>query len=302
MNRVSGILLCIVLFASGGGAQTKATAIRIDGSSSMVELTRRLAEWYHNDHDDASFTVNGAGPGKGIAALIEGRAEIALSSRQVLGGEIRALSEKRGKQFVQIPVAVEVAGILVNPANPIHELSIFELRQILSGTVKNWKDVGGNDAPIKIYGRDATSDSGEFIGEEFMGDESISSSTIKFPNNSSLYDALAHNKNGIGYGTINLGMNPNVRFVAIKASSSGAAVPVTTESVLEGRYPLRRPLYFIFAGQPSGEVQRFGEWVLSAHGQLVVEAVEFWPLATDVRQQGKTLLAANGAKDGSRIQ
>jgi phosphate transport system substrate-binding protein len=300
MNRASALLMGVFLCASGSWGQTKAAAIRIDGSPSMVDLTRRQAEWYHNDHPDASFTVSSGGSGKGIAALIEGRAEIAQSSRQVLGGEIEALHDKGGKQFVQIPIATEVAGILVHPANPVQQLSIFELRQILSGTIKNWKQVGGNDAPIRIYGRDISSDAREFIEEEFMGDERISSSVITFPKNSSLYAAVAQDKNGIGYGTVNLGLNPDVRFVAIRASSSGAGVLPTPENVMEHRYPLRRPLYYIFAGQPSGDVQQFGQWVLSAHGQLVVEAVEFWPLGAADRDRGKTLLVANNSKDGLR--
>jgi phosphate transport system substrate-binding protein len=301
MKRVSAFLLMGIILCGGvGWGQTGATAIRIDGSPSMAELSRRLTEWYHNDHPDASFTVSSDGPSKGIAALIDGRAEVVQSSRQALAGEIGALRERRGEQFVQIPVATEVAGILVHPANPVHELSIFDLRQILSRTVKNWKQVGGYDAPIRIYGRDASSDIREFIQEEFMGDESISSSAETFPKNTGLYDAVAKDKNGIGYGTVNMGLNPNVRFVAIRASSSGAAVSPTTENVLEHLYPLTRPLYYIFTGRPSGNVQQFGQWVLSGHGQLVVEAIEYWPLGPLDREHGKNLLAANGAKEASR--
>lgn len=292
MNRGSVFLMGILLSASGSWGQTKAAVIHIEGSPSMTGCTQRLTEWYHNTHADTSFTVTGASVGKGIAAVIEGRAEIAQSSRLALGGEIAALRDKRGKKFVQIPVATEVVGILVHPSNPIRELSIFDLRQILSGAVKNWKQVGGNDAPIKIYGRDDSSDSREFIEGEFMGTEGIASSATTFPKNSSLYSAVAQDKNGIGFGTVNLGLSPKVRFLAIKASSSGAAVSPGTENIREHRYPLARPLYYVFAGEPSGEVQRFAAWVLSAQGQLVVEAAEFWPLGPADREQGKTLLAA----------
>lgn len=292
MNRGSVLLVGILLSASGSFGQTKASIVRIEGSPSMASCTQRLTEWYHNIHAETSFTVGRAGPGKGIAALVEGKAEIAQSSRQVLGGEIGALRDRRSAKFVQIPVATEVAGILVHPSNPVHELSIFDLRQILSGTLKNWKQVGGYDAPIKIYGRDDSSDSKEFIEAEFMGEEGIASSAATFPKNSELYAAVARDKNGIGYGSVNLGLAQNVKFVAIKASSSGTAVSPTTDNIREHRYPLVRPLYFIFAGEPSGEVRRFGEWVLSAQGQLVVEAAEFWPLGAADREQGKTLLAA----------
>jgi phosphate transport system substrate-binding protein len=292
MSRASKLVVGILLAASATWGQGKTTVIRIQGSRSLDSCTEHLTEWYRNNHADVSFSVNGAAPGKGIAALVEGKAEIAQSTRQVLGGEIVALREKRGKKFVQIAVATEVAGILVNPANPVKELSLFDLRQILSGTLKNWKQVGGNDAPIEIYGRDDSSDSREFIEGEFMGDEGISSAAKTFPKNSVLYAAVARDKNGIGFGSVNLGLSPSVRFLAIKASSSSVAVSPTTENIRERKYPLMRPLYYIFAGEPSGEVQRFAEWVLSGQGQLVVEAAEFWPLGPTDRDQGKMLLAS----------
>ena len=266
--------------------------IRIAGSPSMVPCAQRLTEWYHKDHFKTSFTVEGLPPSKAIAALVEGNAEVAPSSRKVLGGEIGALRDRRGKKFLQIPVATEVAGILVHPSNPIRELSIFDLRQILSGAVKNWKQVGGNDAPIQIYGRDDSSDVRDFIEEEFMGDASVASSAIKFAKNSELYAAVTRDKNAIGYGSVNEQLGSTVRFVAIKASASGAATSPTTENIREHRYPLVRPLYFIFAGEPSGELQKFGEWALSTQGQLVIEASEYWPLGPSDREQGKTLLAA----------
>jgi phosphate transport system substrate-binding protein len=158
--------------------------------------------------------------------------------------------------------------------------------------VKNWKQVGGSDASIQIYGRDDSSDIREFIEEEFMGDASIASSATTFLKNSALYAAVARDKNAIGYGSVNALLNPSIRFLAIKASASEAAVSPTSENIREHRYPLVRPLYLIFAGEPSGEVQRFGEWALSAQGQLVVEAAEFWPLGPADREKGKTLLTA----------
>jgi phosphate transport system substrate-binding protein len=282
----------MLFVASAAWGQNKATVIRIAGSPGMVPCAQRLTEWYHTNHPNASFTVKGGDVTKAIASLVERNADIVESSRKVLGGEIGALREKSGKKFVQIPVATEVAGILVHPANPVHELSIFDLRRILSGAVKNWKQVGGNDVPIRIYGRNHSSDMREFLEEEFMGDASIASSVFTFPKNSALYAAVAHDENAIGYGSINPQLNPSVRFLAIKPSASEAAAAPTTENIREHRYPLMRPLYFIFAGEPSGEVQRFGEWALSGQGQLVVEAVELWPPGPADREQGTTLLAA----------
>ena len=257
----------------------------------MVPLTQRLTEWYHHNNQSTSFEVSGTGPGHAIQSLADGKADVVQSNRPVLGGEATFLRE-RGKKFIQIPVATEVAGILVHPSNPVHELSIFEIRQILSGAIKNWKEVGGKDAPIKIYGRDDTSDVRDFIEAEYLGDANISSSAKTFPKNSALYAAVADDPNAIAYATVNLGLNPRVRFVSIKTSASAPAVAPTTETIAAHKYPLLRHLYYIFAGTPSGELQKFAEWVFSQQGQLVVEASELWPLDSSDRDRGKTELAS----------
>lgn len=285
---------CVVLFlitAGGASGQGMPGAIHIDGERSMVPLTQRLTEWYHHNNQGTSFEVSGSGPTPAIQSLVDGKADVVQSARQVLGGEITALRERRGKKFLQVPVAIEVAGILIHPSNPVQQLSIFDLRQILSGAVKNWKQVGGKDAPIKIYGRDNSSDVRDFIEAEYLGDASISSSAKTFPKNSLLYAAVAADPDAIGYATVNLSLNPKVRFMAIKTSASAPAVAPTTENIAAHKYPLVRQLYYIFAGQPSGELQKFAEWVFSQQGQLVVEAAELWPLDSTERDRGKTQLA-----------
>jgi len=292
MNRAAVSCIAILLSASSACSQASSSTIRIAGAPSMEVCTGRLTEWYHNTHPAAAFTVTGGGPNKGISALIDGRAEIVQSSRQALGGEISALRDKHGKSFVQIPIATEVAGILVNPSNSVQNLSIFDLRQILSGSVKNWKQIGGPDAPITIYGRDDSSDSRDFIEGEFMGDEGISSAAHRYPKNSEVYAAVARDKNAIGFAPVDLALGQQIRFIGIKPSSSAPAIAPTTENIRDHRYPLIRPLYLIFAGEPSGDLKAFAEWVLSTQGQLVVEAAEFWPLGAPDREKGKNLLAS----------
>jgi phosphate transport system substrate-binding protein len=257
----------------------------------MVPLTQRLTQWYHQNNPGTSFEVSGAGPLRGIQALVDEKSDIVQSTRQVLGGEVTELRERRGKKFVQVPVATEVAEILVHPSNPVHELSIFELRQILSGAIKNWKQVGGKEAPIQVYGRDNSSDVRDFIESEYMGDASISSSAKTFPKNSALYATVAQDPNAIGFATVNLGLNTKVRFIAIKTSASAPGVAPNTVSIASREYPLVRQLYYIFAGTPSGDLQKFAEWVFSQQGQLVVEASELWPLDSSDRDHGKIQLA-----------
>jgi phosphate transport system substrate-binding protein len=292
MLRPSYCLFLFLFVSSGVLGQSKSEAIHIDGEASMEPLTQRLAEWYHNNNPNVSFEVSGIGPGRAIQSLVNGKVDIVQSDRRVLEGESTSLRERSGKKFVQIPVATEVAGILVHPSNPVHELSIFDLRQIMSGAVKNWKQVGGKDAPIKIYGRDNSSNVREFIEAEYMGDASITSSAKTFPKNSDLYAAVAGDPDAIGYATVNLTLSSKIRFVGIKTSTSAPAISPTTETITSHKYPLVRQLYYIFAGTPSGELQKFAEWVFSQHGQLVVEASELWPLNSTDRDRGKMQLAS----------
>ncbi|HME11787.1 MAG TPA: substrate-binding domain-containing protein [Candidatus Acidoferrum sp.] len=284
-------LTLFVFLASIAAAQGTSAVIHISGDPSMGPCTQRLTEWYRQNHPNVSFAVSGTRVNEAVQSMVEGKTEIVQSSREVLGGEITALRERRNKQFVQIPIATEVVGILVHPSNPVRELSIFDLRQILSGAIKNWKQVGGKDAPIKVYGRDATSDIGDFIETEYMGDASISSSVKTLPKNGALYAAVSADPEAIGYASVNLGLSAKVRFIAIKASASAAAIAPTTDTITSHKYPLIRQLYYIFAGEPSGELQHFAEWVLSQQGQLVVEANEMWPLGSADRDHGKTQLA-----------
>lgn len=259
----------------------------------MKSFGDRLAQWYGQKHPAVRFDVTAEHPANSFAAMAEGKVEIVQSSRKVLHSEVVALREQRGKDYVELQVATEVAGIAVGAANPVHELSLFDLRQVLSGSAKNWKQVGGNDAPITIYGRDDTSGVREFLEDEFMGDQSISSSARTFPTNARMWEALSADPNGIAFGTVEVSNQPGVRFLSIKPSGSGEAIEPTGDAIRAKRYKLTRPLYFYFAGTPTGDVGRFAEWVLTSEGQLVVESEGYYPLTSAEREEGTHLLAGN---------
>jgi len=157
------LLLCLDMpragFAeTGKSGEAKESTIRITGSQTMLSLTRRLTEWYEGRNKPVTFQVRGGAATEGFTAVIENKADIAQSTRKALDGEVWALRSRRWLEFVEIPVATEFAVIAVNAANPVRALSTFELRAILSGQVKNWKQAGGGDCPIHLIGRDGTSE------------------------------------------------------------------------------------------------------------------------------------------------
>jgi phosphate transport system substrate-binding protein len=289
------VLWCFASTETGVAASGEANipAIRISGAQTMTGLTRRLTEWYAGRNQGVEFHLEGSTPTQGFTALIENKAEIAQSTRKALDGEIGALRSRRKLEFVEIPVATEFAVIAVNAANPVHAISAYDLRLILSGQVKNWKQVGGKDAAIHLLGRDRNSDVRNLIDEEFMGDASFSGAIKEFPTNAAALAAVAGDVNALAFCDVDLHPQRGVRLVGIKASTTGEAIEPTGENIRAHKYTLSRTLYFCFAGPPAPELTRFTAWVLSPEGQLVVEAVGLYPLGSADREGARLKLEGN---------
>lgn len=293
------VLLCFAVTQTGQAeprqsAPGKGQAIRINGSQTMLSLTRRLTEWYEGRNKGIAFQVEGSSAPQGFSSLIENKAEIAQSTRQALVGEVGALHSRRKLEFVEIPVATELAVIAVNAPNPVHALTIFELRGILSGQIKNWKQVGGTDSAIQLFGRDETSEVRHMIDEEFMGDASFSASIKTLPTNAAVMAAVAANPGALAFCDVDLHPQRGVRLIGIKASTAGEAMEPTGENIRAHKYTLSRTLYFYFAGTPSPELAKFTAWVVSSEGQLVVEAVGLYPLGPADREEARQRLEGAG--------
>lgn len=283
------ISTAVLLFATSA---RPTTLLRFTCDSSMQTFGERLSDWYAKKNPAVHFQFTTARTAESFAAMASGKAEVVPSTRRPLHSEEESLRSLQGKKYVSLQVATEIAGIAVNESNPVKELSLFQLRQVLSGSVKNWKQIGGPDAPIVIYGRDDSSDVRAFLEEEFMGDENISSSAKTFATNSAMLAAVGRDPNGIGFGTAEPAANGKIRFLRIKPSESGEGVGPTTDAIRAKRYKLVRPLYFCFAGTPSGDMAQFAQWILSPEGQLVVEAVGYYPLSSSEREEGLRLVTA----------
>ena len=294
LSMKSRMILSALLVAGISTFASGDAAVHVRGSETMKAFGERLTGWYQQKTPSVHFDVSGENPAEAFAAMAAGKAEIVESSRRVMHSEVVALREGQDKNYVELQVATEVAGIAVDATNPVKEISLYDLRQVLSGNTRNWQQLGGNDAPIRIYGRDNTSGVGAFIEEEFMGDQTISPSVQTFPTNARMFEALRKDPNGIGFGTVETTLAPGVKFLAIKASSMGAPVTPGEDTIRSKSYKLIRPLYFYFAGAPSGIVRQFAQWVLSPQGQLVVESEGYYPLSSAEREEGMRILVAEG--------
>ena len=260
----------------GGGEPGGKKTITVKGSDTMVILGQRLAERYMKEHPDVTVQVTGGGSGTGIAALQNGTTDIAQSSRPIKDKEKEGVKAKFGKDVAEFVVAKDGLSVYVHESNPVKSLSIPQLKAIYTGKIRNWKEVGGNDAPITLYSRENNSGTYVYFKEHVLDDEDFDPRAQNMPGTASVVNAVSKDKNGIGYGGV--AYTKGVRDMPIKKDDTSEPVAPTKETIKAGTYPLARDLYFYTAGEPTGAVKDFIDWTLSEEGQKVVEEVEYIPI------------------------
>lgn len=264
-----------ILLALSAGIVAAGGHITIKGSDTLVRLGQRWAEEYMNTNPEVVIGVSGGGSGAGIAALINGGTDICEASRDMKAREYQ-LAERKGIQPYRVSVALDGIAVFLNEKNSVHELSFAQLKGIYTGTITNWKEVGGADARIIIYGRENNSGTYTFFKKRVMNQEDYNEYTQTLPGTAAVVNAVSMDANGIGYGGI--AWATRIKFAAVRKSDSSPAVIPTPETVSSGEYPISRDLYWFFDGKPSGELKKFLNWALSEIGQEVAADMDYIPL------------------------
>ncbi|HTN53577.1 MAG TPA: phosphate ABC transporter substrate-binding protein, partial [Anaeromyxobacter sp.] len=176
---------------------------------------------------------------------------------------------------VETVVAKDGVAIYVNDSNPVKQLSPEQIKKIYTGEITNWKDVGGNDAPVVLYSRENSSGTYVFVKEHVLKNEDYAASAQTLPGTAAVVNAVAKEKNGIGYG--GAAYAKGVKDVLV-TGADGQGYKPTEENVASGKYALSRPLFMYTRGQPAGEAKEFIDWCLSAEGQKLVTAVGYFPI------------------------
>jgi phosphate transport system substrate-binding protein len=272
-----------VLLCPESNAQTM---IQIKGSDSEVNLVQRLAEVFMKKHPDANIAVTGGGSGTGIAALINKTTDIANSSREIQSKEEEA-AKSAGVQPFRIVMATDGISVVTHPANPISKLTLEQLGKIFKGEITNWKEVGGKDAKISLYGRQSNSGTYVFF-REFVVKADYSPHMKAMNGNAQIIEALKKDQDGIGYVAVGYVVNdkgevmPGVKIVNIsKDGQSEAYSPAKIENVMSKKYPITRPLNHYTNGKPSGKLLDFIKFELSKEGQEIVRKEGFFPVQKD---------------------
>ena len=249
-------------------------SISVKGSDTILPLAQAEAEEFMNESSGKSVSVTGGGSGVGIAALIDGQVDIATASREINANETEA-AKKNGINPVEHSIAYDGITAVVNPANPVSELTFDQLRGIYNGSVSNWKEVGGEDQPIAVISRDSSSGTyKDFQKDVMLGDE-YRPDALTQPATGGVVGEVSQNPNAIGY--IGFAYLDN-SIKALSLDKGNGSVTPTAESILNGEYPLSRSLYFYTNGEPSGLTKEFIDFVLSEKGQNLVSEVGYIPL------------------------
>jgi phosphate transport system substrate-binding protein len=248
--------------------------IFLKGSDTILPLAQAEAEEFMNENSEKSVTVTGGGSGVGITALIDGEVNIATASREMKPDEINAAKAK-GINPVEHTIAYDGISVIVSPKNPVSELTFAQLRGIYNGSISNWKDVGGADAPIVVISRDSSSGTYEYFKEAVLLGDEYRPDALTQPATGGIVREVSQNSNAIGYIGVAY-LNENVKALNLDAGN-GSEAP-TPENILSGAYPLSRPLYFYTNGEPSGLTKEFIDFVLSEKGQNIISEVGYFPI------------------------
>lgn len=276
MNRRSWQIAAVVLALGAAPAAHAARGLTVKGSDTMVILGQRWAENYMAANRGAVVQVTGGGSGTGIAALINGTTDICMASRPMKEDEKRKLRDRYQTMGVELPVAKDGLSVYLSESNPVKELTIEQLRRIYTGEVTHWREVGGGDAPITLYGRENSSGTYVYFKDNVLLGRDYSARCQTLPGTAAVVNAVARDPNGIGYG--GAAYAKGVRDCAVKKDANTPGVLPSEATVRDGSYPVSRYLFFYTRTKPAGDAKKFIDWILSAEGQSVVTKVGYFPV------------------------
>jgi phosphate transport system substrate-binding protein len=267
---VLAAVLCMVLMPSAGFAQ--ANRIIIDGSTTVGPIAKAFAEYYMSKNPGVNITVSESGSGNGAKSLINGTCDVADMSRFMKDEEFKAAVEK-GVFPVATIVAVDGLAIVVHPSSPVQGLTIAQIRDIYTGKITNWKDVGGPNVAIVVISRDTNSGTYESFETLVMNKQKITDKAEYVGSSGAIRARVQSTPAAVGY--VGLGFVDKT----IKAIKVDGVAPDNV-TVTSGEYPVARPLFMFTNGVPKmgSKLYNFLNLYLMQKGQQIVEEIGFVPV------------------------
>jgi len=287
------ILLCLSLLGCVKKEEDR-VSFQIKGSDTEVNLVQRLSEVFMKKNPDVSIAVTGGGSGTGIAALINKQTDIANSSRAMKDEEIRQAKDN-GVEPVAIIFATDGLALITNQGLPVESLTLEKVAKIFKGEINNWKEVGGPDLQISLYGRQSNSGTYVFFREAVVkGDYS---QKMRMMNGTAqIVEAVKQDKAGIGYVGIGYVVDDQGKVISginvlkiAKSVDLPAVSPLNPENVKTGLYPISRPLYQYTNGIPTGKIKEFIQFELSPKGQNIISLEGYYPVTLEHMEANRRL-------------
>ena len=255
---------CFAAVGCSGKGKTSGT-VATDGSTSMAKVIGALGEAFMQANDDIKFTYNPTGSGSGIKAVQEGRCDIGLSSRALK-------AEEKEAGLKETVLAYDGIAIIVNPENPVSDLTLEQIADIYTGKITNWSEVGGNDAAIVLIGREAGSGTRDGF-ESITGTKDACQYRQELTSTGDVITTVSQNPDAIGYASL-AALKDNV-----KALTVGGVAP-TEDTVKDGSYVIQRPFVLVTktGAKLSENAQKFFDFALSAEAAQYITSAGAVPV------------------------
>jgi phosphate transport system substrate-binding protein len=246
----------LLILTALSGCQRGKTSVTLAGSTAFQPFAEKLADEYMKSHGNVNVTVQGGGSAVGIQSAVSGAAQIGMADLVTLPEEAKSLSATI--------VARDGIAIVVHPSNRVRNLTSQQLRDVFNGKIRNWSEVGGENAPITVVSREAGSGTRTSF-EDIVGNVTLTRDALIQDSNGTIRETVANDSHAVGYLSHGL-LNEKIKALTI----DGAAC--SNESIARGSYKLVRPIFLLVKGEQTGEIKNFIDYVLSEDGQRTIKA------------------------------
>lgn len=272
----TGLCITILMILS---CSTGDRSIRIKGSDTEVNLTVDLAEAFHQSNPEYFISVSGGGSGMGIASLLNNTTDISNSSRRINEKELE-LFNVENIELDSFLFAMDAIAFVVNASLNLDTIHIQTLSQILNGSISNWHEITGQNLPVTIYGRQNNSGTYDYVKHTLSIQYSPKSKQMN--GNAQILESVRQDKSGIGYvgaGYVMHGRNEGLKVLYIQEEKNGIAIsPVDSNSMLQGQYYFKRPLYQYYKKETLNKIQPFLEFEKSKAGKNIILKSGYFPI------------------------
>ncbi|MEC9355699.1 MAG: phosphate ABC transporter substrate-binding protein [Gemmatimonadota bacterium] len=278
MNRIFGTLPVLLATIACGGADgssgERRTVIQNKGSDTIVFVALAWAERYLEFNPNVAVAVSGGGSGTGISAMVNGTVDIANSSRAMTESELEE-ARIRGIDPIEHVVGFDALAVFLHPDNPLDELSTLQLAEIYGerGAYETWSELGvsvpgcSSDEIVRVS-RQNNSGTYVYFKEAVLGQAEYKPGSLDMNGSSEVVDLVANTPCAIGYSGLAYATD-GVEMPCI-LTERGDCVSPSADSAIDGSYPIARPLLMYTAGEPTGPIKEYMDWILGEPGQCIL--------------------------------